>query len=69
MEQQHASADRFEGRTVIVTGAGSGIGKATALRLEAEGATVVAADVSAAGLEGLAADARTPPGSGPSPAT
>lgn len=42
---------RYEGRRVLITGAGSGIGQATALRLLSEGATVVAADVSAAGLE------------------
>ena len=37
--------DRFEGRTVVVTGAASGIGKATVQRLRDEGATVVGADV------------------------
>jgi NAD(P)-dependent dehydrogenase (short-subunit alcohol dehydrogenase family) len=45
---------RFEGRTVIVTGAGSGIGRATALRLLEEGATVVASDISLERLETLA---------------
>lgn len=35
---------RFEGRTIIVTGAASGIGEATAARLLAEGATVVGID-------------------------
>jgi NAD(P)-dependent dehydrogenase (short-subunit alcohol dehydrogenase family) len=35
---------RFEGRTVIVTGAASGIGRETATGFLAEGATVVAAD-------------------------
>jgi NAD(P)-dependent dehydrogenase (short-subunit alcohol dehydrogenase family) len=36
---------RFEGRNVVVTGASSGIGLATARRLLDEGATVVGADV------------------------
>ena len=43
--------DRFTDRTVLITGGGSGIGQATVARLLAEGATVVAADVSAAGLD------------------
>jgi len=40
------SASPLHGRTVIVTGAGSGIGRATATRLHAEGAHVIAADIS-----------------------
>lgn len=36
---------RFGGRTAIVTGAGSGIGRAVASRLVGEGATVIATDV------------------------
>ena len=43
---------RFEDRTALVTGGGSGIGRASCLRLAAEGATVVAADIdSDAGME------------------
>jgi NAD(P)-dependent dehydrogenase (short-subunit alcohol dehydrogenase family) len=38
--------DRFAGTTAIVTGAGSGIGRAVAIRLAREGSRVVAADVS-----------------------
>ena len=36
---------RFDGRTIIVTGGGSGIGAATAAELAASGATVVVADL------------------------
>lgn len=47
--------DRFKGLTVIVTGAGSGIGRATAIRLAHEGARVVASDISRERLEQLVA--------------
>lgn len=42
---------RFEKQTVVVTGAGSGIGAATVTRLLHEGATVVAVDVTQAGVD------------------
>ena len=48
-----ASNARFEGRTAIVTGAGSGIGLATTLRLADEGARVIASDVSQERLDAL----------------
>ena len=44
----------------VVTGAGSGIGRATVHRLVDEGATVVAADLSAEGLDATAKDAARP---------
>lgn len=48
--------NRFAGQTAIVTGAGSGIGRATAVRLAREGAMVVAADISEPRLKDLVAD-------------
>lgn len=50
-------ASGFTGQTIIVTGAGSGIGRATALRLHREGARVIGADVSAERLDALRAEA------------
>lgn len=46
---------RFAGKVAVVTGAGSGIGQATSVRLASEGAVVVGSDINAAGLEETAA--------------
>ena len=43
----------LEGKTAIVTGAGSGIGAAIAVRFAAAGATVRILDVNAAAAEGM----------------
>jgi meso-butanediol dehydrogenase/(S,S)-butanediol dehydrogenase/diacetyl reductase len=51
-----ASMQRFAGRVVIVTGAGSGIGEATARRFCSEGANVVLAGDTLAKLQKVAAD-------------
>jgi pyridoxal 4-dehydrogenase len=45
---------RFEGRVAVVSGAAQGMGKAVALRLGAEGATVIAADINGKGAEATA---------------
>ena len=49
---------RFENKVVLVTGGASGIGRACALRLAAEGASVFVGDVQAAALDATAKDAR-----------
>lgn len=51
-------ARRFRDRVAIVTGAAQGIGRATVERLGAEGASIVAADIDAAGAEEVAAHLR-----------
>ncbi|MBY0689770.1 SDR family oxidoreductase [Microbacterium marinilacus] len=53
--QERVTEGRFAGRTVIVTGAGSGIGRATASRVVREGGRVIAVDVSQERLDEFAA--------------
>jgi len=52
---ERISSGRFAGQTVIVTGAASGIGRATAARIAREGGRVVATDISAEKLAEFAA--------------
>jgi 2-keto-3-deoxy-L-fuconate dehydrogenase len=47
---------RLAGKSVLITAAGQGIGRATALRFVAEGATVWATDINQAALDTLAAE-------------
>ncbi len=60
--------NRYTGKRVLLTGGASGIGRATALRLLAEGATLHAVDRSAEGLSGLTAAAGEAAASGEHPA-
>jgi NAD(P)-dependent dehydrogenase (short-subunit alcohol dehydrogenase family) len=52
----HITTDRFAGRTVIVTGAGSGIGYATTKRVLDEGGRVIGSDVSQLRLDQVAGE-------------
>src|SRR5689334_5171768 len=45
IELRFPSMNRFAGKSVLVTGAGSGIGRATAIAFSAEGARLIVTDI------------------------
>ena len=51
LDPRAAGAKRLQGRIAIITGAGQGIGRATARRMAEEGATITIAERNAAGAE------------------
>ena len=61
---EQITADRFAGKTVVVTGAGSDVGRATAARIVREGGHVVAVDLAAERLDDLVAESGGAAGGG-----
>lgn len=53
---ERITPDRFSAKTVVVTGAASGIGRATAERIAREGGRVIAVDIAADRLDSLRDD-------------
>jgi 2-keto-3-deoxy-L-fuconate dehydrogenase len=58
IEGSNPMTQRLAGKTALLTAAGQGIGRATALAFAREGAHVIATDIDESLLEKLAADAR-----------
>ncbi|HVL75027.1 MAG TPA: SDR family oxidoreductase [Noviherbaspirillum sp.] len=56
MQGHHMNATSFNGKSVLVTGAASGIGRAAALAFAQQGAQVAVCDIDAAGGEAVAAE-------------
>ena len=56
MPPQTAESFRLDGRTAVITGAGSGIGRAIARRFAASGAAVVVLDLNAKSAEAVVAE-------------
>jgi NAD(P)-dependent dehydrogenase (short-subunit alcohol dehydrogenase family) len=52
------TAPLLDGKVAVITAAGSGMGRATALLFAGEGATVIVADIDGEGAEAVAAQAR-----------
>ena len=53
---------RLEGKTALITAAGQGIGKASALAYANEGANVIATDINSESLDSLAQNLGLKPG-------